>query len=144
AQHTLEEMAEAAGVPIINALSNEHHPCQALADLLTLREHFGHLAGLRLAFLGDGNNVAHSLMEAGALLGMDVLVATPAGFQPHAEITAFAQAAGEVSGGTIAITTDPVAAVADADVVYTDVWVSMGEESEQARRLHDLAPYQVN
>jgi ornithine carbamoyltransferase len=144
AQHTLEQMAETATVPIINALSNEHHPCQALADLLTLREQFGHLAGLRLAFLGDGNNVAHSLIEAGALLGMDVLVAAPAGFQPHAEITAFAQAAGEASGGTITITTDPVAAVAGADVVYTDVWVSMGEEAEQARRLHDLAPYQVN
>src|SRR6185369_15665337 len=83
AQHTLEEMAAAASVPIINALSNEHHPCQALADLLTLREHFGRLAGLRLAYLGDGNNVAHSLMEAGALAGMHVVVATPEGERPH-------------------------------------------------------------
>jgi len=143
AQHTLEEMAEAATVPIINALSNEHHPCQALADLLTLREHFGYLQGLRLAYLGDGNNVAHSLMEAGALLGMHVVVATPEGYQPHSDITAFARSAGESSGGTIAVMTDPAAAVANADVVYTDVWVSMGEEAEQARRLHDLAPYQV-
>jgi len=144
AQHTLEEMAEAADVPIINALSNEHHPCQALADLLTLREHFGYLQGLRLAYLGDGNNVAHSLMEAGALLGMHVVVATPEGYQPHADVTAFARTAGAASGGTITIGTDPAMAVAGADVVYTDVWVSMGEEAEQARRLHDLRPYQVN
>lgn len=144
AQHTLEEMADAADVPIINALSNAHHPCQALADLLTMREHFGHLNGLRLAYLGDGNNVAHSLMEAGALLGMHTVVATPAGYQPHADITAFAQTAGAANGGTITISTDPAAAVADADVVYTDVWVSMGEEAEQVRRLQDLAPYQVN
>jgi len=143
AQHTLEEMAEAATVPIINALSNEHHPCQALADLLTLREHFGYLQGLRLAYLGDGNNVAHSLMEAGALLGMHIIVATPAGYGPHADITTFARTAGEDTGGTITVITDPAAAVAEADVVYTDVWVSMGEEAEQARRLHDLAPYQV-
>src|SRR5689334_16035853 len=144
AQHTLEEMAEAASAPIINALSNEHHPCQALADLLTLREHFGYLQGLRLAYLGDGNNVAHSLMEAGALLGMHVVVAAPQGYEPRADIAAFAQSAGEESGGTIAITADPAAAVAGADVVYTDVWVSMGEESEQARRLHELRPYQVD
>jgi ornithine carbamoyltransferase len=144
AQHTLEEMAEAANVPIINALSNEHHPCQALADMLTMREHFGHLDGLRLAYLGDGNNVAHSLMEAGALLGMHVVVATPVPYQPHANITAFAQSAGAANGGTITISTDPDAAVGNADIVYTDVWVSMGEEAEHVRRLQDLAPYQVN
>ena len=144
AQHTLEDMAEAASVPIINALSDEHHPCQALADLLTLHEHFGYLSGLRLAYLGDGNNVANSLIEAGALLGMHVAVAAPQGYAPHADIAAFARSAGELSGGTIEISTDPTAAVAGADVIYTDVWVSMGEETEQADRLRALRPYQVN
>jgi ornithine carbamoyltransferase len=144
AQHTLVEMAEAAGVPIINALSNEHHPCQALADILTLRERFGDLSGLRLAYLGDGNNVAHSLMEAGALAGMHVVIATPAGYRPHPDVEAIARNIAADHGGSITLTTDPRAAVAGADVVYTDVWVSMGEEAEQAQRLSDLAPYQIN
>jgi len=144
AQHTLEEMAEAASVPIINALSNEHHPCQALADLLTLRERFGRLAGLRLAYLGDGNNVAHSLMEAGALAGMHIVIATPEGYRPHPDVEAIARMIAAEQGGSVALTTDPRAAVVDADAVYTDVWVSMGEEAEQARRLGDLAPYQIN
>jgi ornithine carbamoyltransferase len=144
AQHTLEEMAEAASVPIINALSNEHHPCQALADLLTLREHFGRLAGLRLAYLGDGNNVAHSLMEAGALAGMHVVIATPAGYGPQPDVEAIARDIVADHGGSITLTTDPRAAVAGADAVYTDVWVSMGEEAQQAQRLRELAPYQIN
>jgi ornithine carbamoyltransferase len=144
AQHTLEEMAAAASAPIINALSNEHHPCQALADLLTLREHFGRLAGLRLAYLGDGNNVAHSLMEAGALAGMHVVVATPEGERPHRDVEVLARRIAAEQGGNITLVTDPRAAVVGADAVYTDVWVSMGEEAEQARRLRDLAPYQVN
>jgi ornithine carbamoyltransferase len=144
AQHTLEEMAEAASVPIINALSNEHHPCQALADLLTLRERFGRLAGLRLAYLGDGNNVAHSLMEAGALAGMHIVIATPEGYRPHPDVEAITRMIAAEQGGSVALTTDPRAAVVDADAVYTDVWVSMGEEAEQARRLGDLAPYQIN
>jgi ornithine carbamoyltransferase len=144
AQHTLEEMAAAASVPIINALSNEHHPCQALADLLTLREHFGQLKGLRLAYLGDGNNVAHSLMEAGALAGMHIRVSTPAGYRPDPEVEAVARRSAGRHGGSITLVANPHAAVAEADAVYTDVWVSMGEEAEQARRLHDLAPYQIN
>jgi ornithine carbamoyltransferase len=144
AQHTLEEMAEAASVPIVNALSNEHHPCQALADLLTLRERFGRLAGLRLAYLGDGNNVAHSLMEAGALAGMHIVVATPEGEQPRPDVTAIAQDIAAEHGGSITLTLDPRAAAVGADALYTDVWVSMGEEAEQARRLRDLAPYQIN
>jgi ornithine carbamoyltransferase len=144
AQHTLEEMAAAASVPIINALSNEHHPCQALADLLTLRERFGRLAGLRLAYLGDGNNVAHSLMEAGALAGMHVVVATPEGERPHRDVETIARRIAAEQGGSITLTSNPRAAVVGADAVYTDVWVSMGEEAEQARRPHDLAPYQVS
>jgi ornithine carbamoyltransferase len=144
AQHTLEEMATAASVPIINALSNEHHPCQALADLLTLRERFGRLAGLRLAYLGDGNNVAHSLLEAGALAGMHVVVATPEGYRPQRDVEVITRDIAAEQGGSITLTTDPRAAVMGADAVYTDVWVSMGEEAEQARRLHDLAPYQIN
>jgi ornithine carbamoyltransferase len=144
AQHTLEEMVEAASVPIINALSNEHHPCQALADLLTLRERFGRLAGLRLAYLGDGNNVAHSLIEAGALAGMHVVVATPEDERPRPDVVAIGRQIAAEQGGSITLTSDPRAAVVGADAVYTDVWVSMGEEAEQARRLRDLAPYQIN
>jgi ornithine carbamoyltransferase len=143
AQHTLEEMAEAADVPLINALSNQHHPCQALADLLTLREHFGRLAGLRLAYLGDGNNVAHSLMEAGSRTGMHIAVASPPSCQPDSEIVARARASAEAHGGSVSVVVEPVEAVRGADVVYTDVWVSMGAESEQARHEHDLAPYRV-
>jgi ornithine carbamoyltransferase len=143
AQHTLEEMVEAASVPIINALSNEHHPCQALADMLTLRERFGRLAGLRLAYLGDGNNVAHSLMEAGALAGMHIVIATPPGYRPHPDVEAIARDIAAEQGGSITLTTDPRAGVVSADAVYTDVWVSMGEEAEQAQRLRDLAPYQI-
>jgi ornithine carbamoyltransferase len=144
AQHTLEEMAEAADVPIVNALSNEHHPCQALADLLTLREHFGGLAGLRLAYLGDGNNVAHSLIEAGALAGMQIVVATPEAERPSPEIVALSRGIAAEHGGSITLTSDPRAAVVGADAVYTDVWVSMGAEAEQAQHRHDLAPYQIN
>jgi ornithine carbamoyltransferase len=144
AQHTLEEMAQAASVPIVNALSNEHHPCQALADLLTLRERFGRLAGLRLAYLGDGNNVAHSLMEAGALAGMHVVVATPEGERPNPEVESIARSIAAKRGGSITLSSDPRAAVVGADAVYTDVWVSMGEEAEQAQRRLDLGPYQVN
>lgn len=144
AQHTLEVMAEAASVPIINALSNDHHPCQALADLLTLREHFGRLEGLRLAYLGAGNNVAHSLMEAGALAGIHVVVASPAGERPQSAIEATARALATHHGGTISVVADPYAAAVGADAFYTDVWVSMGEESDQERRLRDLAAYQVN
>ncbi|HEX5689731.1 MAG TPA: ornithine carbamoyltransferase, partial [Roseiflexaceae bacterium] len=143
AQQTLEEMAKAADAPIINALSNEHHPCQALADLLTLREHFGALAGLRLAYVGDGNNVAHSLIEAGALMGMHIVVATPSGEQPDADIVALARDIAAEHGGSITVTSDPRAAVAGADAIYTDVWVSMGAEAGAAQHLRDLAPYQI-
>jgi ornithine carbamoyltransferase len=144
AQHTLEQMADVSSVPVINALSNEHHPCQALADLFTLRERFGRLKDLRLAYVGDGNNVCHSLMEAGALMGMHVVVASPPGYRPNPDVVAMAQRSAAEHGGTISIVTDPREAAAGADAIYTDVWVSMGEEAKAAQRLRDLAPYQVN
>jgi ornithine carbamoyltransferase len=135
AQSDVEELAAAATVPVINALTDEHHPCQALADLLTVREHFGQLEGVRLAYLGDGNNVAHSLMEAGALAGMEVVVSTPYGYRPHAEIEIASHAT---------IKSDPFEAVRGAQVVYTDVWVSMGEDAEREQRRGALADYQVS
>ncbi|HEX6653145.1 MAG TPA: ornithine carbamoyltransferase [Thermoleophilaceae bacterium] len=135
AQADVDELAAAATVPVINALTDDHHPCQALADLLTIRERFRGLEGIRLAYLGDGNNVAHSLMEAGALAGMEVVVSTPYGYCPRAEIAVATHATLEA---------DPLEAVRGAQVVYTDVWVSMGQDAEREQRLADLAPYQVS
>jgi ornithine carbamoyltransferase len=129
-QQVVDEIAEAATVPVINALTDEHHPCQALADLLTIRERCGTLEGIRLAFVGSGTNVANSLVEAAALTGVEVVVASPAGYGPS------------VPGAVVV--DDPREAVSGADVVYTDVWVSMGEEAEQEQRAHDLARFQVN
>ena len=144
AQATLEELADAASIPVLNALTDDHHPCQALADLLTLRRHYGYLEGIRLAYVGDGNNVAHSLMEAGALSGMHVTVATPRGYEPHPDVTQTAMELAGWHGGSINLMHDPRSAVADADAVYTDVWVSMGEDAERERRVRDLQAYQVN
>jgi ornithine carbamoyltransferase len=144
AQVDIEQVATYACVPVINALSDDHHPCQALADLLTLRERFGALAGLTLAYVGDGNNVANSLMQAGALAGMTIRVASPAGYEPDRNVVAGAQGLAATSGGSIEVTNEPLAAVEGADAVYTDVWVSMGEEAEQAERLERLRAYQVN
>jgi ornithine carbamoyltransferase len=144
AQATLEELADAASIPVLNALTDDHHPCQALADLLTLRRHYGYLEGIRLAYVGDGNNVAHSLMEAGALSGMHVTVATRRGYGPHPDVTQTAMELAGWHGGSINLMHDPRSAVADADAVYTDVWVSMGEDAERERRVRDLQAYQVN
>jgi ornithine carbamoyltransferase len=144
AQDTLVELAQAASVPVINAQTDDHDPCQALAALLTLRRHFGYLDGLRLAYVGDGNNVAHSLMEAGALAGMQVIVATPPGYGPGHDMFAEASALAAVHGGEIQVGHDPHAAVVAADAVYTDVWVPIGEDAERERRLEDLRPYRVD
>ncbi len=144
ADDDVRRFAEAASIPVINALTDGHHPCQALADLLTLRQHFGALEGLRLAYLGDGNNVAHSLMEACALAGIDVVVATPKGYEPDLGVVATAAALAQQGGSTVELSHDPIEAVTDADAVYTDVWVSMGDdEDERAARAEVLGPFQV-
>ncbi len=144
AHQTVTDMAQYASIPVINALSELEHPCQALADMLTLQEHFGDLRNVHLAYVGDGNNVAHSLMLAAASLGATIAVATPPGYEPDADITDAAQRLAVVSGGSVEVVHDPVDAVAGADAVYTDVWASMGQESEAGDRREIFAPYQVN
>jgi ornithine carbamoyltransferase len=139
-QATIDGLAKRSRVPVINALSDLYHPCQALADLQTIREHFGHLEGLKLAFIGDGNNVAHSLMLCAARTGMDFALARPEGYGPDAAILAQA----ESFGTKIQITTDPNEAAAGAHVIYTDVWASMGQENEASIRREIFAPYQVD
>jgi ornithine carbamoyltransferase len=143
-QQTIDELAHWSSVPVINALSDRYHPCQALADVFTLQEHFGDLSGLKLAFVGDGNNVAHSLMISALRVGLNFSIATPAGYEPDAEIVAQAEALAAISGSRLSITNDPSEAVSGAQAVYTDVWTSMGQEDEKAKRLADFAPYQVN
>ena len=143
AQATLEALADAASIPVVNALTDDHDPCQAIADLLTLRRHFGYLEGLRLAYVGEGNNVAHSLMEAGALAGMHVAVATPPGHEPDHDVTMRALALAERHGGSIQLGHDPRSAVADADAVYTDAWSSMGDDVENDRR-RELQAYRID
>jgi ornithine carbamoyltransferase len=145
AQSGLEEMARGTTVPVINALSDDFHPCQLLADLMTIREHRGELAGLTLTFVGDGaDNMVHSYLLAGATAGMHIRVACPDGYLPKEEVVADADAIAATTGGSITIYTDPVEAVAGADVVVTDTWVSMGREEEKAQRLVDLAQYRVD
>jgi ornithine carbamoyltransferase len=136
---TIEELAKWSGVPVINALSDLYHPCQALADVQTLKERFGKLEGLKLAFIGDGNNVAHSLMLTAGRLGVHVAVATPEDYRPNANIAAEA-----ARHGRLTLTCDPAEALAGAHAVYTDVWTSMGQESEAETRAAAFAPYQVN
>ena len=144
AQTKLETMAEYAGVPVVNALTDEFHPCQLLADLLTVREHRGELAGLTVAFVGDGAcNMGSSWLLAGTTAGMHVRIGAPEGFVPGADMFAAASAIGARTGGSASAVTDPVEAVTDADVVVTDTWVSMGKEDEAAERLAVLAPYCV-
>jgi ornithine carbamoyltransferase len=138
------ELAAQASIPVINGLTLREHPCQALADLFTLREHFGELRGLTLAFVGDGNNVYHSLALLGSALGVDVRLAHPPGYQPNARLVERARDIGKAGGGTLSFTHDPREAVARADVVYTDAWTSMGQEAETEERRDAFAPYQVN
>jgi ornithine carbamoyltransferase len=144
AHETVATMAQHASIPVINALSDMEHPCQALADMLTLQEHFGDLRNVHLAYVGDGNNVAHSLMLAAASLGATIVVATPQGYEPSAEITGSARALAAISGGVVDVVNNPLDAVAGADAVYTDVWASMGQESETNERHKIFAPYQVD
>jgi ornithine carbamoyltransferase len=143
-QNTIEELAAWSRVPVINALSDLYHPCQALADMLTLYERFGRCDGVRLAFTGDGNNVAHSLMLCAARLGMDIRVATPPGFEPRPHVAAQAAELAQHSGARILVTHDPFEAVDGADAVYTDVWASMGQEGEADERRRVFRKYQVN
>ncbi|HVP50705.1 MAG TPA: ornithine carbamoyltransferase [Terriglobales bacterium] len=144
AHEVVEEMAEHAAIPVINGLTDFSHPCQALADFLTMLEVKGRVTGLKVGFVGDGNNVAHSLMFAGAQLGAHVTVATPPGYEPKPEAVQWACRQSAYSGGICTLTNDPVEAVRDADVVYTDVWASMGREAEAEQRKQVFVSYQVN
>jgi ornithine carbamoyltransferase len=143
-QQTIQSMAQYASVPVINALSDLEHPCQALADYLTLQERFGDAKNIRLAYVGDGNNVAHSLMLTCACLGSSIRVATPLGYEPKGEFVTAAREIAEETGAEIELLTDPYEAVAGADAVYTDAWASMGQEQEVEKRAQIFPPYQVN
>jgi ornithine carbamoyltransferase len=143
-QADVDELAEHAEVPVLNGLTDEFHPCQALADVMTIRERLGTFEGVRVAYLGDGNNVCHSLMVACAKLGANFVAATPAGYEPSEEVVGWARAAAEAAGSTVELTTDPRAAASGADVLYTDVWTSMGQDEERERRLADLAEYGID
>ena len=143
-QAALEEWAQHTSIPVINGLTDHCHPCQALADLLTIVEKKGRAKGLKLAYIGDGNNITHSLLEVGAKVGMHVSVGCPRGYEPDARIVKQARAEGLQTGATIEITHDPMLAAKDADAIYTDVWISMGQEDEHQARMKALAPYQVN
>ena len=141
----VRRFAAASTIPVINALTDGHHPCQSVADLMTLREVWGRPEGRRIAFVGDGDNVAHSLIEGCALLGIDIAVATPAGHQPDGEVVELAKRIAAGTGATILLTEDPVEAVRGAGAVYTDVWLSMGvPETERAARLRAFQPYRVD
>ena len=137
---TVVKMAKNASIPVINGLTDHEHPCQALADIMTIRECKGRIKGLKFTWVGDGNNVCHSLILASAIMGMKMSAACPPGYEPDMEVVKKAKAL----GGDITITSDPRAAVKDADVLYTDVWVSMGDEAEKEKRLKDLRDYQIN
>ncbi len=143
--HTnVTELAEASQIPIINGLSDLLHPCQAMADFFTIKENRRDLTNFKLAYVGDGNNVCHSLIFAAAKAGSQVSVATPAGYKPDAEIMRKAEEQGKETGFTLNVTNDPHQAVEDADAVYTDVWASMGQEQEKEKRSNTFAPFQVN
>ncbi|WP_075620025.1 ornithine carbamoyltransferase [Paenisporosarcina indica] len=140
----VEELADAATIPVINGLTDLFHPCQALADLLTIYEVKGHLSGRKLAYVGDGNNVAHSLIIACAHLGVDITIASPKGFEISNAILGKAQKIATLNGSIILTTNNPIEAVSNADVIYTDVWTSMGQEEETAARLKAFEGYQIN
>lgn len=144
AHKTLEDLRDYGTVPVINALSDYTHPCQIMGDLLTIQEKKGHLEGIKIAYLGDGNNVCHSILFGASKFGMNVAVATPKGYEPKKDVVKDAERFAKESGGSVLITNDPEKAVQDADVIYTDVWASMGEEAEHKERVKVMKPYQVN
>jgi ornithine carbamoyltransferase len=144
AQADVEELAAHASIPVINGLTDSSHPCQALADVLTIRERLGRLEGVTVAYLGDGNNVCSSLMVACGKLGSNFRAATPPGYEPDPEAVELARAAAATSGATIDLGEDPREAASGADVLYTDVWTSMGQEEERERRLRDLRAYGID
>ena len=143
-QQEVEQLAQYADIPVINGLTDLYHPTQALADMLTIYEHKNQLEGIKLAYIGDGNNVVHSLMVAGAKLGMEVRVATPVGYEPQKEIVEMAQGFAQENGGKIILFNDPEAAIQGVDVLYTDVWASMGQEEETEIRKKHFQGYQIN
>lgn len=138
------ELAKYADIPVINGLTDLLHPCQVLADLQTIQEKKGRLRGLKLAYVGDGNNMAHCLMYGGAKMGMQVVIAAPEGYKPDPEVTKLARQDADENSGSIESCSDPMAAVKGADIIYTDVWASMGQEAEHAKRMQDFQGYQVN
>ena len=142
-QDRIDELAENATIPVVNALTDQEHPCQALADLQTVREQLGGFDGRTLTYVGDGNNVAHSLLLAGAMVGLSVRVAHPQGYAPDPAIVARANELGAGTGAEVTLTTDPIAGVSGADAVYTDVWASMGQEAEAEQRLAVFEPFRV-
>ena len=144
AQSGLEEMAASSKVPVINALSDEYHPCQLLADLMTIREHKGQLKGLKLAYVGDGNNMANSYIIAGALAGLHVSIASPKGYEPAPAVLSRGKELALQSGGSVTFGNSPSEAVADADVIATDTWVSMGMEAEKEKRIKDFAGFTID
>jgi ornithine carbamoyltransferase len=141
---TVETLAKHTSIPIINGLTDHYHPCQALADLLTLQEEKGNLSGLKLAYIGDGNNVLHSLMHGAAATGIHLAISTPPGYEPLPIVWKEANELAKKTGSTITFHTNPHTAAEDADAIYTDVWASMGQEEEKEKRLQDFANYQVN
>jgi len=143
-QSTVEELAQNSSVPVINGLTDDYHPCQVLADLMTIYEHFGTFKGKKLTYIGDGNNVAHSLMIGAAKVGMDCTIAAPAAYFPQPEMVELAQSIAAQTGSKIEVVEDPITAVKGSDVIYTDVWASMGQEEEALERMKHFAPYQVN
>jgi ornithine carbamoyltransferase len=144
AHRVVEELAAFASIPVINGLTDFSHPCQAMADYMTMLECKGHLGGLKVAYVGDGNNVAHSLIFGAAQLGVHIAIATPPGYEPDQAAVAWAKLRAQQTNGAIEVTNDPVEAVTDADVVYTDVWTSMGQEQEAKVRRAVFLPFQVN
>ncbi len=144
AQSDAEDLARYGTIPIINGLTDDHHPCQVLADLMTMYEHKHELEGLKLAFIGDGNNMAHSLLEICSKVGMDVFIASPEGYQPNPAIVNACTETAKANGSEVVVTADCQKAIAGADVVYTDVWASMGQEAETQKRIQAFQGYQVN